>query len=1171
MDWLKQLAGGASASNNSVAVAGDNNAPIQMVQHVTINVLAGDPKQMAHVAEMLRSIPQVQAQVNTVLLPSDATARDDADKQHDAQIDSLRDLIEQKPGIALGLFEKLYGSLAATASGRIRFRIRANIGICHHLLGDDVTAARYLREAYADAPNEPKAIANNVFGLTLAGDPQEAFRFASEQIKLNPDNEALAGYMMQSAAYIEEVSSPLELVPPALRSCPEVLLGHIHFLQKRATDAGWWKAAHEAVALYPENEALRYYAAEAALAEIAEDPAIRQANRISVVQQERLRAAATVLAARWQKALNSEAEKLRPDQGGVGHNLLTAYFLLRDIDAIRQFCTTALADARCPDVVVQHIGRISSITGDFASVKEVIRRGQDSPDILFMRFHLAASEHDWQAVAATTDEIIDRFAKHEQRWCRVLARVAVLKVGGAQITDQALRDLAPLAGESTRAHIVLAKTAREQGLRAISAEEYDRAYALITPESDYAGRLMVAEEAVRREDWDRVIDTLAGRVSLAEESDELQTLALGFANSTPPRTQGLEFFKALPSDIRGKPRFALLAGTLHYNFGDLDGAEQHFARAHAVDPHLLDAIIALAQTHLRAGNRSKACDLLAAVDTSKVVGSAGEKMHLAQLMAAYGRGSDGIRLGYSVLCANVNDPKVNLTYVGLVLGIDPGVIGNVETVGAGCWVQLESQHGDRFEAIVDDGSSDYRQHVFPQDHPLVAGALGRKVGDTFEVKRDIGPPVQWTVREITDKAVYAFRDSMANFEHRFPKQRGLSMVSMPAGDVSALLDQIKDQSQRQRKALDFYLEDHWPLAVLAPVLGLDVVTLSTRIRHADRPIIANNGQVKDLHGEIQKLKQGSYELVILDTYTAWVAACGGLLPLMQRIFPYLAVPRATIDDLQKILAEYDRSCRDAGMTLSWKDGQFFREEYTAEDMAAQAAAIQVRIDAVRAHCEVLPVVWHEPPSELAKQVMAVAESTHVLDAGYLASADGTLLLSEDMFYRQWAATVFPSIQHTWLQAVFKYATDVGAISRTEYAKAVLALAHSRHDYLSVDSFTLHLLFLGDHTESLREFSTVAKYIGGKNPDWPSHVDVTQTFLGLLWDNARSLDVRKMKATGIVLENLFRFAGKRWPDVFAVLWLHSVGSRWQPVLQAWRKGHFLPVRPVQHALEKLSCA
>lgn len=1154
------FAGNASANNSSIAIAGDANAPVSITQN--LNVALTD----VHVDRIADGLYRAGAASIASQLPSDQTARAESEKQLDGQIDAIRSYIGKKPSVALDLLEKLYASTASTASGRIRFRIKANIGICHHLLGNDEKAASYLCDAYLQAPEEPKAIANNVLGLVLSGDVKAAFKFGTEQLKLYPENEDLAGYLVQCAGHLPEVEDPLKLVPPELRKSSEVLTAYIYYLQKRGTDEKWWAVAREGSEQYKDDETLQYYAALATLDHSSRDPQLKRTNTLSAGQHERLVPAVAVLKERWQQCLGTD-EKMRPDQAAVGHNLLSAYLHLRDFDSIRQFAAVALANPRCPSEVLEHIGRMSFLTGDFATTRAVLAKAENSATLAFLKFHLAAVDGDLASVAATPPEVINGFPEPEQDWCHVLAAVFGLEVREQGFSEDELRTLLPLARDSKRALIIIARKARKAGFESFSTEVYDKACSLVTPDSDYAGRTTVAREAAERRDWNNVVALLDGYVSLEDDSEELDMLALAFANISPPRERGVEFYKTLDPRLLKQHRYALYAGTLNYNRGALEQAEKDFRQAFESAPRLLDGILALAQTYLRAENGEAAQELLEAVDAGAIEGSPLEKMHLAQLLVRFGRPRDGIELGYQVLCATVDNAKVNLTYVGLILNTRTDVIPMPDVVGPGCWVRLENQYQEPTLFCIDDNGPDYRKELVPLDHPLAVGAMGLRAGESFKEERRIGSPIQWTVQQILDKHVRAMQDVMENYERRFPNHPGLwSMkVGKSEGDISGLLDIIKEQSERDRSNLDLYLEKHLPIPVVASILGLDVLKLASRIRHSGNPIISNTGQLSELESAIRALDFSDFELVVFDTYTAWSVVCSGMLPILARIFPTLAIPRSVVDQLLELHSEFDAAHDTDRMSLGWVDGQFYRDTFTPEQLKAQGLVIRQRIDELCNACKVVPVDWKEEPAPLVQQMLDAVRSPHIFDAAYLAACGNNLLLSEDLFYRQWVGLIFPNLHHAWLQAVLKHAVEAKTISRTEYAVAITSLASFQHEYVSVDTATLVAAFEGDTTESLEQFSQLANCIGGKTPDWLSHLNVTAEFLRQIVDPWFE-ESRTVKVVSMMTEKLLRHSGDNWPVIYAALLVHPrTTEKVQMLLELWRRGHFLPLEPITKAL------
>lgn len=1154
------FAGNASANNSSIAIAGDANAPVSITQNLNLSLTD------AHVDRITDGLYRAREASIANQLPSDQTARADSEKQIDGQIDAIRSYIGKKPSIALDLLEKLYASTASSASGRIRFRIKANIGICHHLLGNDEKAASYLCDAYLQAPEEPKAIANNVLGLVLSGDVKAALKFGTEQLKLYPENETLAGYLVQCAEHLPEVDDPLELVPPEQRKSSEVLTAYIYFLQKRGYDERWWAVAWEGAEQYKDDEALQYYAALAKLDKSSRDPQLKRTNTLSAGQRASLLPAVAVLKERWQQCLGTD-ERMRPDQAAIGHNLLSAYLQLRDFDSIRQFAAVALANPHCPSEVLEHLGRLSFLAGDVVTTRAVLAKSEDCATVAFLKFHLAAVDEDLASVAATPPEVINGFPGPEQDWCRVLAAVFGLEVRGQGFSEDELRTLLPLARDSKRAHIIIARKARKAGFASLSTEVYDKACSLVTPDSDYAGRATVAREAAERRDWNTIISLLDGYVSTEEDSQELDMLALAFANITPPRERGVEFYETLAPRLGMQHRYALFAGTLNYNRGALEQAENNFRQALEAAPRSLDGILALSQTYLRAEKRDAAQELLRTVDAGAVEGSPLEQMHLAQLLVGCGRPRDGIGLGYRVLCSTVDSAKVNLAYVGLILNIGTDIIPMPDVVAPDCWVRLENQHQETALVCVDDDGPNYRQERIPLDHPLAVGAMGLRVGDAFQVERTIGPPTQWTVQQILDKHVRAMQDVMENYERRFPSHPGLwsLKVGKTEDDISGLLDIIKEQSERDRTKLDLYLEKRLPMAVVASILRLDVLTVASRIRHSGNPIISNTGQLTDLDSAIRMLEVTDFELVVLDTYAAWSVVCGGMLPILARIFPTLAIPRSVVDQLLELRSEFDAAHDTDRMSLSWADGQFYRDTFTPEQLKAQGQVIRQRIDELCAACKVLPVDWKEEPAPLVQQMMDAVGSPHILDAAYLAACGNGVLLSEDLFYRQWAGLLFPNLRHAWLQAVLKCAVEAKTVARTEYADAIISLASFQHEYVSVDAATLVIAYEGDTTKSLERFSLLANCIGGRNADWLSHLNVTAEFLRQVADPS-FVDSRIVTAVSMVTEKLLRHSGDNWSVIYAALLVHPRTTETvRALLDLWRKGHFLPLEPVKKAL------
>jgi hypothetical protein len=192
--------------------------------------------------------------------------------------------------------------------------------------------------------------------------------------------------------------------------------------------------------------------------------------------------------------------------------------------------------------------------------------------------------------------------------------------------------------------------------------------------------------------------------------------------------------------------------------------------------------------------------------------------------------------------------------------------------------------------------------------------------------------------------------------------------------------------------------------------------------------------------------------------------------------------------------------------------------------------------------------------------------THVIDAANLA-AEGYVLVSEDLHFRQWAEAA-TSAKGVWLQTVFALAQEIGEIDRHRYANLLVKLAWRRHGHLAIDPQALLDVFEGDTATDLPDFHALANFIGNRNAEMKSHLNVLMTFLNHIWKNRNAFDVKTMKATGMLLEKLIRYTGRTWALTVAFVKSGADGEL-QRYVENWVHGHFLPANDFAHAQAEIS--
>lgn len=1168
MEWIKKLfsfkKSSASAENNSVAVAGDNFAPITINQGL-------NESQLTSLQSDIGEIKFKMSEVAAITLSNDSAIRDAVDQQLDAEIDNIHKLITQyKPLTALQLLQSLYERVAPTATGRIRFRIKANMGMCHYILADSDKAAELFLDAYTQCPSDPKAIANKTLALLLTNKINEAYVFARDQLKADHSNEALAGYLIQVSRFIDTVDDPLELIPVDLHDTPTVIVGRIHYLQQRGRVVEWRTLAFRAAQIFSADEHIKRYAAEATISEILEDPQVQHKHSLSIDQRNQLINATGPLKQAWDTWRNGEGERPGPEIIAVVSNLLVAFLILRSYEQLGKLAEQAILKAGSNSELMECVARTVLQSGHLEIAKKALSLTADNPAVRFMRFHYAASRGDSETLAKFSENAIAEFPVNEQCWCRTAQFFASYKVQQKSPTSDQLAAVLEQVANDARGLTLFSQLTAEFGFEDLSRQAYKLACESIQEKSNIAVRMTVAREAAHRQDWSQLKRLLSGYVDTNVESQEFWNLVTAHANSTPVYDDSIQFFSSLPNDLLKLPRVALAYGTVQYNRGELNEAATWFERAFTAEPTDSHAILALAQTYYRQANHAAVEKLILSIDVAKIDGPPIDRIRLAQLMNMNGRSADAIAYAYEVLCENLKIAEVARLYFGLYLSLgNSGVVPSSAKVIPGCWIELQDQDGEKFECFVDDGQKFLNDQVFPISHPLVELTLGLTVGENFQQSRPFGSARKWTVKQIKNKYLHALHVVTSNYDKWFPNDTKLFKFNVSKqSDFEPLLDSIKEKSQSHEEILDGYVRDSLPLQLLAKGLHINVVGVAQVLRRKGRKIITSVGRLEDYKAAMANLEQRNYDGAVLDTYTTWFAACTDMLPLLKLTFRNLIVPRSVVDDLQGMLQENSALLGRSTLSLSWDNGTYYRTEHSPEEQVNLVTYIKERIDIIVANCTVLPVVWTAEPSDAAQAAMQHLGS-HFWDPACLAKEKNRVLLSEDMFYRTWAIEALNVECGVWLDAVLNYSVQRNLISPQQRALAIIRLAQAKHSHLFIDRSILHYVYLADDDTALSNFSSVADVIGIKEADWMSHLVVCDEFFSMLWKPGCIATSKAAKATSILLEKLLRYP-EHWAIMLEFL-RYEASYSLKEYIDSWAIGHLLPYEERIAARKELAAA
>lgn len=231
--------------------------------------------------------------------------------------------------------------------------------------------------------------------------------------------------------------------------------------------------------------------------------------------------------------------------------------------------------------------------------------------------------------------------------------------------------------------------------------------------------------------------------------------------------------------------------------------------------------------------------------------------------------------------------------------------------------------------------------------------------------------------------------------------------------------------------------------------------------------------------------------------------------------------QSCFDEITKLLVEAENKEADS-FSLHWKDGQFYRDEMTAEQVAAQLSFLKDLNADVSANCEIVP---SEAPDEIPEVSRELIKnfSANLLDPAFCCVERG-LLLTEDMRYRTFAHQEF-GCDGVWLQAVFMYAVGKKILPIHDYCRFIVGLAHRNHGHLSVHGATLAKIAVSLDEFAIDDLAAVTEFIGNKTADIKSHFGVASEAIHLIWASSLLPQMERQRACSVILRNLLRFRTK----------------------------------------------
>jgi hypothetical protein len=540
-------------------------------------------------------------------------------------------------------------------------------------------------------------------------------------------------------------------------------------------------------------------------------------------------------------------------------------------------------------------------------------------------------------------------------------------------------------------------------------------------------------------------------------------------------------------------------------------------------------------------------------------------MRLAQFKEAFGDWRDAYHLAYAILLAHRGSPEVNLGYVGVFLrpghskelDISPSVV--TEDVA----VAVRREDGVTKVYVIEPNSGlrptpDY----LPPDHKVAGNLTGKGVGAEVLFPDNTKGTIEW----IKPKVLHELHETLDNFQTRFPEARGLErfLIRLGPDGLAPVFDRVRDRHDATEQVASLYDAGNLPIAAASKMLGLDPVETFVGFMSTVHRIHVCAGTHEERQLALSSIRENGRKGCVIDAITLHIIRRLGLADVVGSICGPIGITDATALAIRQEIHKLKERIDEPEMSLSWRGGEYFREEISPDQKRQALAALEEDDEWIARHAEILPAQGTKDPSAQVRALLDVAGSNFVDDI-LAAEGSGRIFFSEDQALRAVAAVDF-SVASTWLQPVLMRGVDKGHMSRQQYAEALTVLVDSKLEFISLDGETLLETLRGAQSHSLpAAFSKLASRLGGKKADMPSHIGVAVRTIQATWHDERLSSTVRQAVVGTLLYELSK--GRPLSEFvgllrgFAELGRRLSDPRFMDYLEAWVRGHFINIQHV----------
>ncbi len=475
------------------------------------------------------------------------------------------------------------------------------------------------------------------------------------------------------------------------------------------------------------------------------------------------------------------------------------------------------------------------------------------------------------------------------------------------------------------------------------------------------------------------------------------------------------------------------------------------------------------------GNKEAARDTVALITFNDIKKDSQSLINVARLRALLGL-PDAIVFGYQARKLAFDNPDVHTMYTSLLLRNkqENAEVLMPVTVGIGCAVKVV-QDGLKHTYIIEaEGEQiNHERGELHANDPLAMRLIGSEQGDTVIVKERTIGNIICEVEDVQSKYVFAFQETMLNFETWFPNADGLQKLRFAEDDLSQLTSTLAEREQNISAIFELYRNRQLSIYNIASITGKSVYNLwSGIIISGDLSLHASTPSLIQTQKELEAT-QGIMDVVI-DLTSLFTIIHLNIEDNIVNTFNNVWVAQAVADDVREALSSSMEEKPHSVITA--QQGNPYMLEVGEDEIESKRIFLTRASEFISSKAKVVSVTGLlDVKTEELSQLTAALGSA-IIESIILAKDKNISLYCDDALARMFAEQRW-NVKSTWTQVVLEEMVERKQVIGQEYNRLLEKLITSNYMVPTISTaYLLNLLQAHDFkvTASIKNVFSVLK-------------------------------------------------------------------------------------------------